>query len=216
MNLNPFEFVLDLFVPRQNANFSSIHSYLSRAEIDTQIPRLKNLEVGQKQYLNQVLIASEYSSNLIQDLIERAKFYGEIAITYDFAKLLFSKTTEMPKPDLIVPVPFDPGRRVQRGYHIPELIAKDLAKFLKTKVSTILVKTKNTAQQTLLDREERLKNLENKFKINSPEIQNLEKAKTIWIVDDLVTTGTTLLECAKTIKQEYPEIEIYGVVVSGN
>ncbi|NJK71839.1 MAG: hypothetical protein HC932_06445 [Thermales bacterium] len=45
---------------------------------------------------------------------------------------------------------------------------------------------------------------------------NLSQKEVIWLIDDVSTTGTTLLECAKLLKKKYPFLQIYGVVVSGN
>jgi predicted amidophosphoribosyltransferase len=65
--------------------------------------------------------------------------------------------------------------------------------------NNIIKRVKNTVQQSRLNREDRIKNLNNCFKINEKFLKDI-KNKTIIIVDDVVSTGTTINEISKVLK----------------
>ena len=110
------------------------------------------------------------------------------------------KTCEFLKSyDIIIPVPVHRKRKRLRGYNQSELIAKELAKKLKLKVYTdVLVKINNNKVQSKLNKEERMKNVKNVYKIiNKEKIKN----KNIIILDDIYTTGATINECIKELEK---------------
>ena len=65
-------------------------------------------------------------------------------------------------------------------------------------VSSLLVRTKNTTPQSLLHNEERSKNIKNAFKVTDV---NKVKGKKILLVDDVMTTGSTVNECSRVLKE---------------
>ena len=211
---------LDILFPRSNKRFSSINTYLTEKEIDAQIPKLKPLTPKQRGSLEAIFIASKYSDELVADLMNRLKFQHETAITASLAELIYRKvwiTCEyfIPDPDIIVPVPSDPRRHIQRGYSITHLIASSLSKTTSIPLQDLLHKPKTRPAQTTLDRKERLQNLNGAFTItkNPP---SLSGSDILWLIDDICTTGTTLHQCAATLRAHYPFLKIYGIAVSGN
>jgi len=95
--------------------------------------------------------------------------------------------------DLIVPVPIHHLRKAERGYNQTDYIAKGLSSSLKIPCSTNLLKrTRHTESQTKLNMNERAQNVSNAFKVTTSK---KIKDKNILIVDDICTTGATLLEC---------------------
>jgi ComF family protein len=101
--------------------------------------------------------------------------------------------------DFIVPVPLHPKRLKQRGYNQAEEIAKGLEESMGKPISTDnLIRAEYTETQTRKTRTERVKNVSKAFKLAKPEELI---GKHILIVDDVVTTGATLEECAVTILQ---------------
>ncbi len=108
------------------------------------------------------------------------------------------------KFDYIIPVPLHWWRLLRRGYNQSLLLAKALAKKRNEKLDfDSLVKTKASKAQSSLSKTERLKQLKMAFRLKSPE---KFKDKTILLVDDVYTTGSTLQECAKVLKQADAEV----------
>jgi len=90
------------------------------------------------------------------------------------------------KPDMITSVPMHWTRLLFRGFNQAELLARSISKNINIPYKTILQKKKRTAKQQDLQRNVRLKNLRNAFRLT----ENIE-GKFISIVDDVVTTGAT-------------------------
>jgi len=214
---NIFNWLLDFIAPRTNSNQSSIHCYLTIDEINQQQSSFLTLDKEFTDIFETIFICSKYKSELISDLIFRAKFNGELAIIDDLVNLVDIKTFELARPDIITFVPADPVRKMERGYHIPYKIADKISQKNNLKLVEFVEKIKSTKAQTKLDKAQRLVNLKKVFRLNS-EIVNDYKADysgTIWLIDDIITTKTTMLAVAKIIKQEYPKIQIIGVGVAG-
>jgi ComF family protein len=101
--------------------------------------------------------------------------------------------------DMIVPVPLHPSRLRAREFNQSLLLADQLSRFLARPVSaTHLVRITATDPQTTLTRQARLRNLRKAFAVRRP--QDLRE-KRILLVDDVFTTGTTLNECAKALRE---------------
>jgi ComF family protein len=217
--MNILEFILDLFAPKQNLNFTSIHNYLTQAEIASQSSFFKVLDKTQKPYLESIFVAANLENAIISDLINRSKFGLEYAIAKDFAMLVLHKTKDtesIPMPDLILSVPPDPNRKLKRGYYLPELVAKKISQKLAVLYGQVVEKPKSTIQQTLLNRKDRLTNLKNQFRLIDPQPINLANHTNVWLIDDITTTGTTLAETAKVIKTQAPFLKIYCLVIASN
>jgi ComF family protein len=120
----------------------------------------------------------------------------------------------LPDFDYIVPVPMHPKKKRQRGYNQAELVAKEAARILEKEIRTdILLKIQNTKPQILLKREERLRNLEGAFKVNDNNIIEKNHNKHILLVDDVLTTGTTINTCAKILKDNGFSF-VYALVIA--
>lgn len=103
--------------------------------------------------------------------------------------------------DMIIPVPISLFKRFRRRYNQAELLAMELSKLSGvTYEPRILRKVKSTLPQEGLSRLSRLKNLAGSFGV-SEKYKSLLKDKNVVIVDDVMTTGTTVNECAKILKK---------------
>jgi len=101
--------------------------------------------------------------------------------------------------DWIVPVPMHPVSRRERGYNQAELLARELSLIAAwPKFVAALVKPLPTKQQTRLDAAHRRKNIRGSFHI-APGVD--PTGRTILIVDDVLTTGSTVDECARSLKR---------------
>lgn len=101
--------------------------------------------------------------------------------------------------DIIVPVPMHRSARRERGFNQAELIAAVIGKELSIPVAAdCAVKLRKTAAQKELDRVHRMNNLRNAFRIVRPE---RVRGKSVLIVDDVCTTGSTLAELAAVMRK---------------
>ena len=99
--------------------------------------------------------------------------------------------------DIICYVPMTKLAIRKRGFNQCEIICKNLSEALGIPLSRSLIKTKDTKEQKSLSKEERAKNIEGVFKVRGNDILN----KRILLIDDVVTTGSTLLECKKVLEK---------------
>lgn len=101
-----------------------------------------------------------------------------------------------PAPDLIVPVPLHPLRLRQRGFSPAGLLAAALGRARELPVDpAALARFRNTPSQTRLARSERARNVSGAFRARGRSLP-----ERIWLVDDVVTTGSTLREAARTLR----------------
>ncbi|MCX5681624.1 MAG: ComF family protein, partial [Candidatus Omnitrophica bacterium] len=101
--------------------------------------------------------------------------------------------------DCLVPMPIHPAKHREREFNQTELLCKLLGKKFGIPVFTRnLIRHKNTDPQAFLEEKERWTNVQDAFRIRKPlTLRN----KSILILDDLMTTGATACEAAKTCKQ---------------
>ena len=124
------------------------------------------------------------------------KEYGEI-LGEEMAYFLGDYIRRI-KPDALIPVPMYSAKKRVRGYNQAEVLAKMLEKHLNVPVRADLVKrVKNTRALKALNRKERLNNLKNAFILEG----NSVKLKTIIIVDDIYTTGSTIDAVAEVFQK---------------
>ncbi|OGU70847.1 MAG: hypothetical protein A2V93_03110 [Ignavibacteria bacterium RBG_16_34_14] len=115
------------------------------------------------------------------------------------------------KIDYIIPVPLHHLKKAERGYNQSFYIAKGLGKGLNIPVADGFIKRKKfTESQTTMNLKERQEYIEGAFKAK----RNLNlKEKNILLVDDVITTGSTVLECGKVLLKAGAN-KIYAVSVA--
>lgn len=124
-------------------------------------------------------------------------FYEGIIQKEEFDKVLDSPPAG---GSILVPIPLFASRERKRGYNHAEILAKGLSAKLGIPTVKILKRIRNTKPQANLKREERLKNLKDAFVLD-PKFEKEIKYKQIFLVDDVFTTGSTLLETGKILKK---------------
>jgi len=134
----------------------------------------------------------------IRHLIATLKFNRQYKNARVLAYLLATfirKTAEI--PDLIIPVPLHTQRYKERGFNQSTEIAKTIAKRLNIPIDTeSCIRQRNTLHQIDLAAKERRKNIKNAFAV----IKQID-AQHIAILDDVMTTGSTVNELAKVLKK---------------
>jgi len=140
----------------------------------------------------------------LRDLIHLFKYKGTRPAGKLLGSLLNQAVTAMCLPDLliVVPVPLWSGKRNSRGFNQAEAIARTFMDFQTSSSiqldTSILVRTRETASQTGLTRHQRRANVRGAFSVRKPE---KVKGRSILIVDDVMTTGTTAGECARVLRR---------------
>jgi ComF family protein len=138
----------------------------------------------------------------IQTLIHHLKYGQMRKIGREYGKKL---AEEVLKPenlnaDFIVPVPLHISKKRERGYNQSDFICGGIGEVLNVPLLIKSLKRKKFTQtQTKLSREERQENVRGAFEVRKKYIQTI-KDKNIILVDDVITTGSTILECAGVLK----------------
>ncbi len=145
----------------------------------------------------------------VQNLIHNFKYRNRPQIGNMLGQLAgrqLADTKSFKTVDLIIPVPLHPSRLHKRGYNQSEMYAAGIAEKLNSTVSTKnLVRIKATETQTHKSRLARYENVKSVFGIRNP--QDLA-GKHILLVDDIVTTGSTLEACGRML------LDVDGVTLS--
>jgi ComF family protein len=136
----------------------------------------------------------------VKKLIHALKFRGDSHAAAHLAWLLAARldARRLASVQAVVPVPLHPGRLAERGYDQTALIFRSWAARQGWPWLEALARTRPTAPQWELAPAERRKNIRGAFAVTRPD---LIKGKTILLVDDIVTTGITMSECAKVLKR---------------
>lgn len=147
--------------------------------------------------------------NTLQKLIHELKYKGNTEVGVFLGTQIgyaISESNFINNIDCIVPVPLHPKKEKTRGYNQSYYLANGINEILKTKIDVkTLKRIVDTESQTKKNKYSRWENVGEVFKIS-----NLKKlrGKHILLVDDVVTTGSTLESCVQTLQQ------IEGIKVS--
>lgn len=141
--------------------------------------------------------------DLGRDLIHGLKYEGRLYLAKDLA-LLMQEPLNLPEMQiilkcspLIVPVPLSRKRLHKRGYNQAMELAQEFAKHCPLPIIPALKRTRDTSTQVRLNRNQRQTNLDKAFQITKSAKKC--EGRTILLVDDVFTTGSTANECAKTL-----------------
>lgn len=145
-------------------------------------------------------------------LLHNYKYYGRRSLGRPLGRWLGCElgAQQVSLPDLVVSVPLHRDREKERGFNQSALIARHLAGTLTVPYCSLLFKHKKTLSQTALSRRDRLENIHGAFSLAGP----VKKGLTVWLVDDIYTTGSTLLEAAEVLHNH--GALVHGVVVAYN
>jgi len=112
--------------------------------------------------------------------------------------------------DCLIPVPLHPSRERERGYNQSKILAEEISKLCSLPLlDKVLLRKKKTKDQTNLLPEERERNVKGAFRVSDNLVL---KGKRVLLVDDVMTTGATLEECSKVLKEAGAK-EVAGATV---
>ena len=148
---------------------------------------------------------SEYKGSL-RGLIHLLKYDNVTSASMPLGQMLAEAITELrpagsASTPLLIPVPLHKGRLRTRGFNQSEAIARAAARQFPDSLeiaSGVLVRHRETISQVGLSREERIENMHDAFRVTDP---GRIRGRNVIVVDDVMTTGTTLSECARVLKR---------------
>lgn len=168
--------------------------------------------VGESDYTVSILKQRFADGGVIDDLItlfyfEKGKVLQQLAHSLKYEEITvfgfelgvqLSEQLGSRKIDAVIPVPLNRRKERERGYNQSDYIAQGVASVLRIPVlNSVVRRVKYTVTQTRLNAEQRKENMSDAFEIAQEE---LVKGKRILLVDDVITTGSTIQEVAKVLR----------------
>lgn len=190
------------------------------------------LNKGKSISLDALICATRYQKNNISKLIYLFKYNFVSDLSISLGKILVKALLEnnFPLPDIIVPVPLHSRRERWRGFNQSQLLADYISQSLAPGISIpvysglVFRKKYTKPQMKIKNYQERQRNIKNIFSIipshpltgedarRAGEGKNIND-KTILLIDDIATTGSTLFECSRVLKQNGAR-SILGAVIA--
>jgi ComF family protein len=133
----------------------------------------------------------------VDQLIQRLKYNGRLAAAPVLGDLLARDVESAPHPDLLIPMPLHPSRIRERGFNHASEIGRHVARSLGLPLATTFCqRIRDTPPQVALAYDARRRNVRGAFTCSGDVA-----GKRIAVIDDVMTTGTSLDELSKTLKQ---------------
>lgn len=141
--------------------------------------------------------------DITSSLITKIKYYDKMNYIPWLANLMFGKIDGFDEEiDVITSVPVNKRRMLKRKFNQSALLANAIERKIGRKLSNhnLIHRCKNIPPQTGLSRKQRLKNVKDAFEINN-KFRNRIEGLNILLIDDVYTTGATISECCKMLRQ---------------
>ncbi|MEP7015711.1 MAG: ComF family protein [Verrucomicrobiota bacterium] len=147
-------------------------------------------------------VAVYRSRGIVRHVIHEFKYSHQMHLRHIVARWLGEALNDVRLRgrhfDVLVPVPLHPARKRERGFNQAALLAKLLSARMSIQSRPLLERVRYTTTQTAFDRAERMENLHNAFRLR--ENMNV-RGLHVLLIDDVLTTGSTLSECARVLKE---------------
>ncbi|MEN8899321.1 MAG: phosphoribosyltransferase family protein [Nonlabens sp.] len=144
---------------------------------------------------------------VVQQLIHQLKYRGHEEVSSFLGRWIATELQNDPDfqdIDLIIPVPVHPKRRAKRGYNQVDGFGRELATVLDARFrESVLIKSRNTINQARLGQVKRSDETQSPYDL----MEKIEAGTHVLLVDDVITTGTTLALCARELHKN-PNIKI--------
>jgi ComF family protein len=192
----------ELILPKTN-----LHEHKQNALTDKFVGRLP-IEVGSALFS---FTKASKSQHLIHQIKYNDKREAAISLGLQYGSML-AQMPHFQTFDILLPVPMHPRKQILRGYNQAEMFAKGLSESMMIPMETkALVKLKMTDSQTLKSKLERLQNAEDAYELRYPSVL---KGKKVLIVDDVLTTGSTIEACGIAILEKSPDTILGFVTIA--
>jgi len=134
---------------------------------------------------------------LIRDLLLKLKFTSKKQIAHSLGQLWAKHISEVPKDAILVPLPMHAKKQRERGFNQAEVLAQALGEKFGLPVINAVQRVVDTPPQSGLHPRQRVDNIKGAFAVAKAENP---RGKTYIVVDDIYTTGSSLNECARVLK----------------
>lgn len=147
-------------------------------------------------------VAAYRSRGLVRKLVHEFKYARQRQLRHPLAAWLGENMRDARlrgrRFDVIVPVPLHRARERERGFNQAMLLAELLSRQVAVPLRDLLERIRYTTTQTAYDRSERMENLRDAFRLRKKmHVRELR----VLLIDDVLTTGSTLSECARVLKE---------------
>lgn len=147
-------------------------------------------------------VAGYRARGVVRRLIHEFKYHQRIYLRHvigDWLAAVLNDPRMNPGQfDVIVPVPLHPAKQRERGFNQAALLARSFSARTGLPINPALERVRFTQTQTAFDRAERMENLHNAFRLRR---RRDVRGSRVLLVDDVLTTGSTLSECARVLKR---------------
>lgn len=191
----------NLFCAECLAKLKTMHGMLCPgcgAELDTALELCSNCLKEEPRVWDKALALFQHEG-LGRRMLHAFKYHNTPELARAFGQLAAEKLNASGlRPDYIIPVPLHWTRAWNRGFNQSELVAEELARRCDIAMSYDLRRVRRTRQQAKLTRVERKKNLIEAFSVNH---EKFYKNASILLIDDVMTTGSTLQAAAEALRK---------------
>lgn len=158
----------------------------------------------------QIFFAARHSE-LLRSVLHQCKYTSDQSLVETLGMLLVKRMRNISMAcgsyD-IVPIPLHRRRERERGFNQSELLARVVSREMGWRVVNLLERNRETKAQARLSRVERIENVKGAFVMKCELIP-----KVVFVLDDVITTGSTFRECARVLKEAGVE-RVYGIMLA--
>lgn len=195
--------ILELICPQERCPYCFSSEYSPKQLVCSECSRHAPI-------LNRIAAAFDFVGPAA-DLVRTMKYGNRSYLAKGAAAFMAAQLVRLnwPLPDIIIPVPIPLTRWIQRGYNQSFLLAESLAELLDRPVQQALHRSSGDYSQAGLRRCQRILLSSQSFElVKEQKLQD----KCLLLIDDVITTGSTLRSCAQVLLDEYPG-SIYGLTL---
>ncbi len=177
--------------------------------------KICNLCSDRKLYIERNIIIAEYSG-VMKEILHGYKFERKKKLYKMLSQLAINAISGISDGipgmiDIVIPVPVNRKKRWKRGFNQSALIAEEISKKVNKKFANVLSEKYNFKTQKNLGYRDRFLNILDRYRVKNKKIV---EEKNILLVDDVLTTGATVNECARILKSSGAG-KVYSLTIAG-